>query len=90
MHECSIERKAMKDIGMRVDSYRDLITELHFVVEDLRARVPKKGKWIKNADGWISCDQCGRRPLSNVMGETVYSKFCPHCGAKMEVENENA
>lgn len=99
MHECSIERQVMKNACItRADSYRDLLNELNITIindretikllreqnEKLKEQVPKNGKWVRNADGWVSCDQCGLRPLSNVMGGTVYSKFCPHCGAKMQ------
>jgi len=99
MHECSIEREAMKNAGIkRIDSYRDLLNELNITIindretikllreqnEKLKEQVPKDGKWVRNADGLVSCDQCGLRPLSNVLGDTMYSKFCPHCGAKMQ------
>lgn len=99
MHECSIEREVMKNAGIkRIDSYRDLLNELNITIindretikllreqnEKLKEQIPKKGHWARDEKGWPFCDQCGRPPLSNMIEETVYSKFCPHCGARMQ------
>lgn len=98
MHECSIEREVMKNAGIkRIDTYRDLLNELNITIindretikllreqnEKLKEKVPKDGKWARDGEGWLFCDQCGRRPLSNVIGETKLSNYCPHCGADM-------
>ena len=40
----------------------------------------KTGHWIKSKDGYMRCDQCGSR------GSAIKSRFCHHCGAKMESE----
>ena len=49
---------------------------------------PKTGKWIHHPEiGWCEtwlCDQCGEKTVSTVMGKPRW-KFCPMCGAKMEV-----
>ena len=45
----------------------------------------KKGKWsIKNGEiaFWDVCSECGRM----VFHKTPFYNYCPHCGAKMEVE----
>ena len=63
----------------------------------IRDAEPKKGKWIPHSeksreyigtalvnveyDYWF-CDTCGYR-VEN--GQPIHN-FCPHCGAKMEVE----
>ena len=31
------------------------------------------------------CSVCHERPLYNEFGSIIYSEYCPHCGAKMEV-----
>ncbi len=55
---------------------------------------PKAGKWIKNERGLKCCSVCGKRPLQmcyydiylgECTGKDVLSKYCPECGAKMEV-----
>ena len=103
MHECSIEREAMKNAGIkRIDTYRDLLNELNITIinnretikllreknEKLKEQVPKDGHWARDGEGWLFCDRCGRRPLSNVIGETKLSKYCPHCGARMGGRDE--
>ena len=43
---------------------------------------PKTGHWIKG-----KCDQCGGYAPFWPMASTYHrSKYCPNCGAKMEVE----
>ena len=53
------------------------------------------GKWIL-VDGideqamarvhYIYCSNCGRQGLETRRGNDCRSNYCPHCGAKMEVE----
>lgn len=103
MHECSIEREAMKNAGIkRIDTYRDLLNELNItiinnretiktqreLIENLKKKVPKEGHWARDGQGRLFCDQCGRRPLSNVIGETKLSNYCPNCGARMKGEQK--
>ena len=62
-----------------------------FRVEQWLEHTRKKGKWLEQDDGWggvyYDCSICGESwtlidgtPWENGM------KFCPHCGAEMEVE----
>ena len=49
---------------------------------------PKRGKWI-SADAMFHgvpfyCSECGENTRDTVMGKPRW-KFCPMCGAKMEV-----
>ena len=72
---------------------------LHFdVMELLKEQEQKTGYWVKEelnsytTDNY--CSVCkGKAPFIHVAddhygiyshGETLYTKFCPHCGAKME------
>lgn len=34
------------------------------------------------------CDNCLGEPLRDINGKVVLSKYCPHCGCKMEGEND--
>ena len=59
-------------------------------IEALREQ--KKGKWISQVGGGYCCSKCGRYALHDVDGKFALlfakSKYCPHCGAKMEVQDE--
>lgn len=53
----------------------------------------KTGKWIRNVDDdinawWYECSECGDYPLKNAYGHDELSQWCPHCGAKMEGEED--
>lgn len=52
----------------------------------------KTGKWIPQTGGGYCCSQCGRYALHDVDGNFALlftkSKYCPNCGAKMEMEDE--
>ena len=53
---------------------------------------PKRGKWI-SADAIFGgvpfyCSECGENTWDTVIGKPRW-KFCPMCGAKMEVNNED-
>lgn len=45
----------------------------------------KMGKWI---DGY--CSECGKSCLCDGWGIDIESKFCPNCGAEMEVNNADS
>lgn len=53
----------------------------------------KHGKWAENKYGYITCSICGSFPLGVMTGslitmhyEPYESEYCPHCGAKMDLE----
>jgi hypothetical protein len=50
---------------------------------------PKRGKWESQSDGGCCCSLCGRYAMDKADGRivmiSVKSRFCPNCGAKMEV-----
>ena len=53
----------------------------------------KHGKWVENKYGYITCSNCDSFPLEAMTGslatihyEPYESEYCPHCGAKMDLE----
>lgn len=48
----------------------------------------KAGRWIQHGTLWgFDCSECGEWAV--VKDKYIHRfKFCPHCGAKMEVEHE--
>ena len=65
---------------------RDFLLSLPTVSPDEARGV---GKWITKEHGkvwWYGCSCCGARPLkSRYEKKEVLSRYCPNCGAKMEV-----
>lgn len=57
----------------------------------IEAEPIKHGQWIESWGGiWHSCSVCGGIPPFNMRGDDIPTPYCPHCGAKMdldEVEN---
>lgn len=47
---------------------------------------PKTGHWIEEPNGWVRCSCCGDHYPQTSYGGAIGTKFCPNCGAKMEVE----
>ena len=52
----------------------------------------KMGKWISQVGGGYCCSKCGRYALHDIDGKFALlftkSKYCPNCGAKMEVQDD--
>lgn len=68
-----------------IDSH---LTEVKDEIKDsiidniLRLKAPKRGsyaEWINPAYDWLQCSRCGYTTSAK-------SRFCPGCGAEMEVE----
>ena len=92
----TISRQAAIDAAKRTD-YRGLTVEdvtkvTDEVVKEL-AKLPsvsteKTGRWIEsNGVGMFVCSFCNESfyPMPTCMGKPLM-KYCPNCGAKMEVE----
>lgn len=47
------------------------------------------GKWVYGEDVDIECSVCGRDALTEGDYRQVRSNYCPHCGAKMDLEEQN-
>jgi hypothetical protein len=89
-----ISREAVEEITWEEPSYTDAlnaITEIRDKIRQLPSVTPqpKIGKWID--DGWYAeghsehayrCSKCDK----NYIGYVGEHKYCPNCGAKMEVE----
>jgi hypothetical protein len=65
-------------------------------IERLPIIQPRRGKWIDDgSELGCQCSQCGKTLDEYVNCGTEYMtlteipKFCPNCGAKMEVNNES-
>ena len=63
------------------------IPVLDVAIEALQEQ--KTGKWIVD-DEYIDCSYCRREKWSRVPYEQLVSRFrfCPNCGAKMEVADD--
>lgn len=48
----------------------------------IKSPAPLHASWFYNA-GWFFCDNCGGKS-----GTAGYTAFCPHCGARMDVNDE--
>ena len=56
----------------------------------------KRGKWIEthheniwgNPTSVLECSACGKYTVGK-KGITIKSRYCPNCGAKMDLEEEN-
>ena len=66
------------------ESFCKDIDEQPTVMAELR-----RGTWEPQSGGGYCCSECGRYAMDKADGRTVMisakSKFCPNCGAKMEV-----
>ena len=57
-------------------------------VESLPSTTPKTGHWIKPSKWkiWHECDICHKCPTCHINGDEYLTKYCPNCGAKMEIK----
>ena len=47
----------------------------------------KHGRWEESWGGkWHSCSICGGIPPFNMRGDDMPTPYCPHCGAKMDLD----
>ena len=72
-----IERQAVKEQMIKYGFRAPDMTVTEFV-EYLPSVTQKTGRWIFN--GYYECSECGKTTYNDTY------KYCPNCGAKMEVE----
>lgn len=62
---------------------KGLIQAMHIVRDapTVEVETVQHSHWRRNGE----CNECGEQGLYNGNEETVRSRFCPHCGAQMEV-----
>ena len=60
-------------------------------IESLQAQLPKRGKWERemdvNDEPFYQCSVCGECFDFNRDSTHEVFKYCPDCGAKMEVQD---
>ena len=71
------------------------ISGVDFCIEKLQ-KVPTidpenmrpNGKWVCEQYEVPYCSNCGNTPLLNGAEDYEFTKFCPHCGANMDVDQD--
>ncbi len=83
--------------GYHKETLQDVLFELEYAPTISPDEVRVVGKWEKDSDGLDVCSECGEIALQRVFIKLpdkivdlkmIRSKYCPHCGAKMEVSED--
>ena len=91
LRHCAIDRNCQ---ACEYDTTRHCVDHLKTDAADaIEALLPKRGEWISyefNTNGtWHKCSVCGvayqYKDAPN-SGWWINHKYCPNCGAKMEVQ----
>lgn len=80
--------KLVRDLRFCPTPYSKLLHDAADAIEALQAQLPKRGEWVKCADGLYHCSNCGTTApyLDAFDGAIQYWEnlnYCPYCGAKM-------
>lgn len=54
----------------------------------IEAEPVRRGRWVRESGGFVSCSVCNASPLLDGEREYVETPFCPSCGAKLEAQHE--
>lgn len=83
-----IERDFVLDVVKRTSGdYAAAFCEIaHHKAADVAPVV--HGKWIYGEDIDIQCSVCGADALTEGDYRQIKSRYCPNCGAKMDLEEE--
>ena len=85
----ALKRKQDDGKGDLSRFYNTIIQHDIEAIMQLPSAEPKRirGKWIPITNGRLGheCDQCHEYAPSYESGNEYLSRFCPNCGAKMEV-----
>lgn len=94
----ALDADALAYIQQLEDHIRDLTKALSAVLDDapsVDTEPVRHGKWVEvhgmmppEHVGRKRCSVCGRFALHDFMGRERLSFFCPSCGAKMDLEDE--
>ena len=74
-----------------IDREATNLMECFCVIED-QPTIERKGRWEEITGGTyegVKCSNCGCGFNKKFYPLAYEFKFCPECGAKMEVENDN-
>lgn len=87
-----ISREAAKTGMIRYGFTAPDMTVTEFVEDELPAadvEPVRHGRWIKDGD-FLICSACEAEiNIKNSLGADNHRKYCPNCGAKMDLEVEN-
>lgn len=95
-----ISRKELKKTKKRIESMpwvdeRGNRVEFEWtseIVDRLIDNAPsaeKKGRWVKtNPLAKAVCSECGKSAIGLHVLDEILTRYCPNCGAKMEVNEE--
>lgn len=79
--------EAMKDFGydsIAIDGMIDGLSKASTIEQDFK----EHAKWVKIIDHgvyWYICSKCGENIPKNRFGNDFFSKYCPFCGSRMEI-----
>ena len=82
MFAIGTSNKNIDKISMRMafdKNWHNIAERAAAAIEALQAQLPKWGEWEQVGDNTYKCTNCGE--ISCCKG-----KYCPDCGAKMEVQ----
>lgn len=84
----------IRDAEYKLEHNKITLGEYNKMIEPLRVEIPKVGRWIKIGEHAINpnldiceCSECNQRQLIQYKSRFDL-KYCPNCGAKMEVNDE--
>lgn len=64
----------------------DAICEIRVLAPTVDAEPVKHGRWMERSDGF-RCSECKKQPGLHPTRRGVFlSRYCPSCGAKMDLE----
>lgn len=79
-------RKIIGIDGETIEALQAEVTELKRVNLEIFEDLPKRGEWI-GRQNHKKCSVCGVQAIYDVALQTdMKTPYCPHCGAKMEVQ----
>lgn len=67
----------------------ELKAKIYQVIQGMETEERASGEWIATTENYYSdyrCSICGGSALLNKLEQMVLTKYCPHCGAHMKME----